>query len=115
MPQGFGDKRNFVCSIIKSYKDKLYIGTGKSSLVGCEIQEYNGQNLKKVVEKGFGNRFNNGVWPSIVYYDELCVGIMNWKQECQIWKTNNGINWINIVGEEGIYKDGFGDIYNKYG
>lgn len=108
---GFGDKRNFVSSTITPFKGKLYLGTGKSSLVGCEIWEYDGENLTKVVDKGFGNRFNSGAWSAIVYNNELWMGTMNWKQGSQIWKTNNGQDWEQVTLPGG---DGFGSRLTNY-
>lgn len=108
---GFGDERNFVSSTITPFKGKLYFGTGKSSFVGCEIWEYDGQNLVKVVDKGFGNRFNSGAWSAIVYNDELWVGTMNWKQGSQIWKTYNGKDWEQVTLPGG---NGFGSRLTNY-
>jgi hypothetical protein len=111
LPAGFGTRRNFASSFIIPFKEKLYMGTAGSSLVGCEIWEYDSQQFKKVVERGFGNRFNSGAWSAIVFNDELYVGTMNWKQGCQIWKTNDGQNWANVPLPGG---NGFGTRWSAY-
>ena len=108
---GFGSKRNFAASVIISFNGKLYMGNAGSTLFGCEIWEFDGQQFEKVVKGGFGDRFNSGAWSATVFNDELYVGTMNWKHGCQIWKTIDGENWeeMPLPG-----RDGFGTRWNVY-
>lgn len=108
---GFNSFKNYAVAVIKEFKDDLYIGTATNSFFGCEIWRYNKSGLEKVVENGFGDRSNSGVWSAEVYKEELYIGTMNWKTGCEVWKTSDGANWeeVNLSGG-----NGFGSIYNIY-
>jgi len=111
VPAGFGDHRNLAASMIKSFKGKLYVGTASSPLIGCEIWRWDEIEWQKVVGNGFTDRFNTGVWSMAEFNDELYIGTMNWRNGCQIWKTNNGDSWEKLSLPGG---DGFGTKWNVY-
>jgi len=111
IPAGFGDHRTFAASIIKSFKGKLYVGTATSALFGCEVWRWDGINWQKVVENGLTDRFNTGAWSVAEFNDELYIGTMNWRNGCQIWKSNNGDSWQKVSLPGG---DGFGTKWNIY-
>jgi len=108
---GFGNHKVFAISILYPFKGKLYVGTSASSDMGCEIWRYDGKNFEKVVDKGFGDLNNSGAWSVIEYRGKLYVGTMNWKEGCQIWRTDDGINWEKVKLPGG---DGFGCKWNVY-
>jgi hypothetical protein len=111
IPAGFGNHRTFAAAIIKSFKGKLYVGTAASALTGCEIWRWDEIKWQKVVENGFNDRFNTGAWSVTEFNDELYIGTMNWRNGCQIWKTNNGDSWQKVSLPGG---DGFGTKWNIY-
>ena len=78
--------------------------------MGCEIWRYDGKNFEKVVDKGFGDINNSGAWSVIEYRGKLYVGTMNWKEGCQIWRTDDGINWENYKTEDGLADNYVRDI-----
>ena len=108
---GFNNRKNFAAAVICSFNEDLYIGTGSSSIGGCEIWKWDGNNLELIIKNGFGDRYNSGAWCSSVYKDELYIGTMNWKNGCQIWKSNDGDNWEKMEIPGG---DGFGTNWNIY-
>ncbi len=105
------ENNNFATAVIQEFKNDLYIGTAASSFTGCEIWKYNGEILEKVASKGFDNTHNSGAWSIAVYQDHLYIGTMNWKQGCQIYRTNDGYNWTKMDIPGG---DGFGNPMNVY-
>lgn len=111
IPSGFGQRSNFAAAVIQPFQDALYIGTATSSLTGCEMWRWDDHEFEKVVEHGFNNRFNSGVWCSAVYNHALYVGTMNWKHGCQVWRTHDGDTWEQVQLPGG---DGFGNKYNVY-
>lgn len=111
LPAGFGNRMNFIASVMKVYRGKLFVGTMSSILTGCEVWMYDGDKWKRVASHGFGDLTNLGVWCAEVYRGELYVGTMNWFKGCQVWKTNDGKSWKKIPLPGG---DGFGDRFNVY-
>lgn len=101
IPAGFGKKSNVSAAAIKEFKDKLYVGTANSPTNGCEIWRYDGDKWEQVISKGFGDPNNYGAWTFQIFKDYLYVGTTNWNNSkngyCQIWRTNDGEKWEQVV------------------
>jgi len=112
IPSGFGDHHNYVAGDMAIFNNYLYIGTWQSPLNGCEIWRYDGTNLVQVVgpnaatKGGFNNRNNWGVGCMKVFTNtegktHLYVGTTNsdWTENgfCQIWRTEDGIHWEQVM------------------
>lgn len=119
---GFGTHTNIYVWAMNVYKDTLFVGTCNIHPTGgCELWSYDGNNWKKIDlpgGDGFGDPVNYGIRNMINYYDEMYIStgtnILQTDQACEIWKYD-GNKWTNIIGENGVLSDGFGNIYNKYG
>jgi hypothetical protein len=112
LPSGFGDSHNYVAGDMTVFNNKLYVGTWQSPLNGCEIWQYDGTNLVQVVgpnavmKGGFNNNENWGVGCMKVFTNasgktHLYVGTTNsdWTYAgfCQIWRTEDGTNWEQVM------------------
>ena len=81
---------------------------------GCEIWCYNGTHMTQLIggnpeasmNSGFDNPYNLEVGVLINYKNYLYAGLRNQKEGCQIWRTQDLINWVNVVD------GGFGNIHN---
>jgi hypothetical protein len=96
---GFGDNHNIYAWTMKVFNDSLYVGTYN---VKRENISLNLKDMIKYILKG-----------NIVY----TIGsdlVMKEGDGCQVWKTNDGDHWIQIIGNEtsGLGK-GFGDVNNN--
>ena len=115
MKSGFNYTFNCDASIIKVFNDKLYVGTWNTAIgskqnperKGCEIWRFDGSTWEQVVghnaltKGGFGNPANVAAWSMREFNGYLYVGTMNWgfssNSGCEIWRTQNGINWEKVV------------------
>jgi dienelactone hydrolase len=116
---GFGNKNNAAAYSAVVFNDWLYIGT-MNWWNGCEIWRTNGTTWEKVIgsgdsisglKYGFGddkNGFERDIyaWEMEVYNNQLYVGTFN-IAGCELWRTEDAINWECLVGEKGILKRGF--------
>ncbi|KYK22253.1 hypothetical protein AYK24_02565 [Thermoplasmatales archaeon SG8-52-4] len=111
---GFGNKNNIDCSVLIEYKNYLYAGLWNPN-EGCQIwrtKELDG-NWEQVVDKGFGNINNKWITVACEFNDELYIGTGN-INGCEIYKTNNGINWEPVIGSSSNISSGFWSESNFY-
>jgi hypothetical protein len=97
----------------------LYAGTWNPR-EGCEIWRTSDpidgtweplvykNNVVKNLSSGFGNQNNHAAYSAAVFNDWLYIGTMNWKEGCEIWRTNGDI-WQKIIGRGCNIDHGFGD------
>jgi hypothetical protein len=108
----------------------MHIATWASE--GCEIWKYNyttdqltqviGSNSITGINSGFNTNFNAASAILKEFNGYLYVGTWNTpisieknqnRNGCEIWRTNDGINWEQVVGEQALYtKGGFGNPDN---
>jgi hypothetical protein len=110
-PSGFGDRHNYVIGAMKVLNGKLYVGTWQSPDVGGEIWRYDGSTWEQVVgpnstmKGGFNNSDNMmlsmEVFKNSTGVTHLYVGTMNFAQGynggCQVWRTEDGDTWEQVV------------------
>lgn len=128
---GFGNPDNIGIFDFKEFNGYLYTGTMNwdfSEKGGCEIwRTEDGLIWEQVVDRGFkpnmmDSEVESGVtntycWILEVYKDYLYAGTFNSNDRfigdlgmgCQLWRTNNGINWEKVALPKG---DGFGEKEN---
>jgi len=116
MKSGFNYSFNCIASVIKEFKGKLYVGTWSTPIgslkeprrKGGEIWRYDGSTWEQVVghnapliKGGFGNFNNVAIWTMEEFNGQLYAGTMNWDFSqnggCEIWRTEDGIHWENVV------------------
>lgn len=116
MGSGFGYNFNCMAGTMKVFKNKLYVGTASTSLgslkniyrKGAEIWRYDGILWEQVVghnaqfsKGGFGNPENMAISDLKEFNGYLYAGTMNWeftdKGGCEIWRTEDGIRWEQVV------------------
>lgn len=126
LPVGFGDTKTIAASVIKKFKDKLYVGTWTSPIKGCEIWRYDGSIWEQVVGKnalikgGFNDSRNVAAWCIEEFNDYLYVGTMNWGYTdsggCQIWRTQDGIHWSRVLdrGFRDFLPEAEQNVHNTY-
>jgi hypothetical protein len=96
----------------------LYAGTWNPR-EGCEIwrtdDPLNGiwqpiivKNNSGELASGFGNPNNHAAYSAAVFNNWLYVGTMNWREGCEIWRTDGDI-WEKVVGGGCSIDFGFGD------
>ncbi len=61
-----------------------------------------------IFSSGFGNQNNHAAYSAAVFNDWLYIGTMNWKEGCEIWRTN-GTTWEKVIGRGCNITHGFGD------
>lgn len=110
---GFGDNNSNQVGFLIEYKDFLYAGLC-NQVEGCEIWRTNNlENWEKVVDSGFGNIENFWAMTAIIFRNELYVGTGNWNKS-EIYRTSDGKNWTQVVGEDSKTPAGFGMEDNFY-
>ena len=121
---GFGYTYNYGAAVMKEFKGKLYVGTWNTPLgsleqplrKGCEVWRYDGHTWEQVV--GVDAGLHGGLYggfesnPLSVaknmaacsieeFNGYLYIGTMNFDFTddggCQIWRTNDGLNWQQVV------------------
>jgi len=120
---GFGNHNNTAVFSSTVFKNWLYVGT-LNVWNGCEIWRTNGTVWQKVIggnpsdsniSNGFGDDdrgFERDLyaWEMKVYNDssgeQLYVGTFN-LAGCELWRTNNDMDWECLVGEKGFIGRGF--------
>jgi len=97
---GFGDTQNIYAWTMKVFNNSMYVGTFNVK------HEYISFSLKDMI-KNILTRQN------LVYL--LGSDLVTKKGEgCQIWKTDDGTHWIQVVGNETSSPgNGFGDVNNN--
>jgi hypothetical protein len=116
MKSGFDYNYNCMAGTIKEFKNKLYVGTWSTPIGslqnphrnGGEIWRFDGKTWEQVVghnapivKGGFGNVDNVAIFDLEVFNGYLYAGTMNWDFSenggCEIWRTQNGIDWEQVV------------------
>jgi hypothetical protein len=127
--RGFDNSNNSELTMLIPYTTPLnnitylYAGTWNPR-EGCEIwrttdplegpwQPVIHKNGNGIYSNGFGNRNNHAVYSAAVFDDWLYIGTMNWKDGCEIWRTN-GECWQQVVGDNCTTSNGFGDDSNGF-
>jgi hypothetical protein len=96
---GFGDNRNIYAWTMKVFNDSLYIGTLNVK------RDYISLSLKSIIK----NMTKGGIVFMLVSDMAMKKG-----DGCEVWKTNDGTHWIQVVGNETSGpRNGFGDINNN--
>ncbi|KYK19960.1 hypothetical protein AYK24_04690 [Thermoplasmatales archaeon SG8-52-4] len=132
MKSGFNYTYNCLAGTMIEFNDKLYVGTWSTPLGntdygkrnGGEIWRYDGTTWEQVVghiasytKGGFGNPDNIGIFDFIEFNSYLYTGTMNWdfsfKGGCEIWRTQDGLNWEKVVDHG--FKPFMSDIDKKSG
>jgi hypothetical protein len=120
-PSGFGIPENFTLYDLRAYRGYLYAGTGNFN--GFSLHRTaDGINWEEIGRDGMGapgngeqnttNPGNNFAWRFEVFEDQLWLGIHNY-QGARLWKTENGLDWTEVAGPNGIYApEGFGNPDN---
>ena len=116
---GFGTRWSIYLWSMEIYDNSLYVGTCNVN-DGAQLWKYTEGSWEKVLlpgGDGFGTSDNYGIRNIVEHDGELWIStatnaILD-SEACEIWKYD-GETWTNIIGEEGMISDGFGDLYNKY-
>jgi len=97
---GFGDNHNIYAWAMKVFNDSLYVGTFnvKRENISLNLKDM----IKDIMKKG-----------NLVYL--LGADLVTKKGDgCQVWKTDDGTHWIQVVGNETSGPgNGFGDVNNN--
>ena len=86
---------------------------------GCEIWRWNGEEWECVVgdkgllKRGFGNSHNWEASILIPFKNRLYAGTLNMQQGCEIWRTEDGMEWEQVMGKSAEISNGFGDPTNR--
>ena len=122
--RGFDNMNNTELTMLLPYKPPLnnntylYAGTWNPR-EGCEIWRTTNpiegpweplihKNGDGDFSSGFGNQNNHAAYSAAVFDDWLYIGTMNWRDGCEIWRTNGDI-WDKVVGGGCDISYGFGD------
>ena len=116
MPAGFNYKYNCLAANIIEFKNKLYVGTWSTPIArpenpnrkGAEIWRYDGDNWEQVVGNsapyingGFGNIDNIAISDLEIFNGYLYAGTFNLdlkeKGGSEIWRTQDGVHWVQVV------------------
>jgi hypothetical protein len=97
---------------LQSFDGCLYAGTYGTSLfpnpTACQIfRTSDGTSWVPVIDEGFGDYDNRGVYSLEVFQGQLYAGVLNTSQGCDIWRSPDGDNWGQVAS------GGFGDYRNK--
>jgi hypothetical protein len=101
MTGGFGNISNRSIAKIIFFREKLWLLLW--NFIGYEIWTYDFQNFRKVVGNGApvapgnGDFLNQGVLSAAVYNDRLYIGTVNILTGADIYRTADGINWVQIA------------------
>jgi len=114
MSPGFGNKENAEIGIIIKFGDYLYAGT-RNYVDGCQIWRTNDldSEWENVIDDGFGNINNTWTMEAQIFKDYLYIGTFNMRGT-EIYRTNDGVTWEQVVGNDSIMKSGFGTHKNFY-
>ncbi len=123
--RGFNNVNNSELTMLLPYKPPssnvtyLYAGTWNPR-EGCEIWRTSDpiygtwepliykNNVVKNLSSGFGNQNNHAAYSAAVFNDWLYIGTMNWREGCEIWRTDGDI-WQKVIGGGCNVSYGFGD------
>ncbi len=121
---GFGNSNNMELTMLIPYKpiseNKTYLYAGTfNPRDGLEIWRNDNpikgpweplihQDGEGDLSSGFGNPNNHAAYSAAILNDWLYIGTMNWREGCEIWRTDGDI-WQKIIGEGCSISNGFGD------
>jgi len=122
--RGFDNENNSELTMLLPFKHQsknityLYAGTWNPR-EGCEIWRTNNpidgpwepliyKNNEGNLSSGFGNKNNHAAYSAAVFNEWLYIGTMNWREGCEIWRTDGDI-WEKVVGGGCNIDYGFGD------
>lgn len=117
MTDGFGKSTNAGIEHLMEFKGHLYAGTESSTdnppyTAGGEIwRSSNGTTWEQVVDGGFGDLYNGGIFHMAVYSDQLYAGSWTYTNTlgAGIWRSSTGDagDWTQVA------VNGFGDPGNR--
>jgi len=99
---GFGNIYNKGVMVAEIFNDELYVGTMNFEHGNEIFRTSNGVNWTAVVggdsntESGFGTKDNYYCHSMVAYNSYLYVGTTT-NKGCEIWRTQNGVNWVPVV------------------
>jgi len=107
MQGGFGNKNNIEVGFIKVFDGYLYAGL-RNEIEGGQIWRTKSINeeWEQVVTDGFEDENNVWCMSAEVFKNYLYAGTYN-RNGCEIFRTNDGINWDAVVGDDSNTKAGF--------
>ena len=117
MPSGFGDRQTAAIMHTAVFQGKMYIGT-LNFRDGFDMRRMDSDlNFEKVGEDGFGyGGCADYAWRFMVFDGYLWMGGLNMCTGGTIWRTLNGDDWEQLVGEDSTLTPpvlgGFGDESN---
>lgn len=122
--RGFGNSNNMELTMLIPYKpiidNKTYLYAGTfNPRDGLEIWRTDNpikgpwepiihQNGEGNFSNGFGNPNNQAAYSAAILNNWLYIGTMNWREGCEIWRTNGDV-WQKIIGKGCSLANGFGD------
>ena len=114
MSPGFGNKENAEIGIIIKFGNYLYAGT-RNYVDGCQIWRTDDleSEWENVIDDGFGNINNTWAMEAQIFKDYLYIGTFNMRGT-EIFRSNDGVTWEQVVGNNSIMKSGFGTHKNFY-
>lgn len=96
--------------------ERLFIGVGNWVTGAAVYRTADGVNFTAVTTDGFGNRSNKFAWRFHSFRGDLWLGLSNadiLKDGANVWRAVNGLNWQQMVGNDGLYAPaGFGNQTN---
>jgi hypothetical protein len=119
-PSGFGVPNTQLFYSARAFKGRLYVGTGNydgfslhRSRDGLDWQVIG---IRGMGTPGDGSRFQDNpgnlfAWRFEIFEDQLWLGIFNY-QGARLWKSENGVQWTEVVGPDGTVAAGFGEPAN---
>lgn len=112
---GVGNPNNAAVPLVE-FKDKLYAGVTNQG--GAQVWRKGGNGWTPVVgpapasiSGGFGDANNMSILRMHAYGDYLYAGTIN-MNGCQVWRSGDGYNWVQVVGPAAPVGPGFNNANN---
>lgn len=105
---------------LEKFKGQLYAAINWGENGGQIWRSEDGTNWTKVVENGFGNPQNVGVYRLIEFNGYLYAGTWNGESGTEIWRSNSGNtgSWTKVVdggnGDSSNYQVNTFEVFNGY-
>lgn len=116
---GMGNPNHDMIYELEVFKDYLYAAVLSFSREGGALWRSNDGVVWEVISgdnavypSGFGDRANFGLVALSVFEGSLYVGTSN-EEGAQIWASQDGLQWKQIIGPNGILQSGFGNKNNR--
>jgi hypothetical protein len=107
---GLYDTGNEAVRALVEFKGRLYAGLQDTSGGTGELwRAFDGDRWLPIARDGFGWPSNSSVHDLTVFNGYLYAGIRNTTSGAQIWRSENGKDWDQVVGRFGDTPKGFGD------